>query len=267
MRTHCFLNLCYKLLYMNITHRPPGEKPELKFRPIPGTTRSFCFSTAKFEIEVVFATANFYAPEFYHVVAKNKAGETIWSGGESLFVDNLFSQEFISDAFDKMILQRIEDTSLPDSGQIILVDLKDGTERELGPKGAYGHSGHFQSFNGVFYATEGVTRCINFETGKTYELNTILQKQLGPRWTWWPCPVSNCIVVRKDDEKKLALFDLTVEAIKDQCPLPLETADSVNLSFSIHPALPVLQISATYACRNSNGILQYLKTDYFTVEF
>lgn len=252
---------------MNITLRPPGEKSELKFKPIPGTARSFCFSTPKFDVEVLFATANFYAPEFYHVIAKNKAGKTIWSGGESLFVDYLFGQEFISNAFDKLILQRIDDTSQPNSGHIVLVDLKDGTERELGPKGAYSQSGHFQSFDAVFYTAEGVTHCINFETGKTFELNAILQKQFSPRWAWWPCPINNCIVVYNTDEKKLALFDLSSEAVKDQCLLPLEAADSVNLSFSTHPALPVLQINATYSIRNSNGILQYLKTDYFTVEF
>lgn len=262
-----FLNLCYKLFYMKITPLPFGEKPAHKFKPLPGTGRSFSFSTFKFEVEVIFATANFYAPEFYHVIAKNKAGETIWSGKESLFVDYLFSQEFISDAFSKLILQRIDDTNQPASGHLILVNLEDGTEQEIGSKGAYGHSGHFQSFDGIFYTINGVTYCINFETGKTYELNPIIGKLSGVIKSWWPCPVKNCIVLWNSNEKKLSLFDLSTETIVDQCPLLLETADSVNLNFSIHPALPVLQVSVDYASRNSSGILQFLKTDYFTIEF
>lgn len=258
----------FKFVSMIVTLLKPGEKPTQKFNAIPGTVRSFCFSTSKFHIEATFHTAVFYAPEFYKVTAKTKSGTTIWSGGENVFLDSFFNEEFISDTYSKLILQRIGDTGKPESGQIILIDLNTGKEKELGERGAHSHSGHFQSFDGVFYSNAGRTNCLNFETGKEFQLKPILDNHFSSLKTWWPSPVRNCIVVLSTaTENNLILFDLLKQEIKERTTVLLQTADNINLSFKTHPAKPILQLTADYAKRSAEGILQYIKSDHFIIEF
>ncbi|HLP21138.1 MAG TPA: hypothetical protein VK174_12590 [Chitinophagales bacterium] len=253
---------------MKITPLAHGLKPPPIFHPMPGSVQSFIFSTSRCDIEAVFAASNFYAPEFYKLTAKNKAGAIIWSGGQSLFLDAFFSQEFISDTYNKLILQRISDTGNPSSGQILLIDLTTGTEKELTPKGAYAHMGHFQNFDGVFYMQHGNIYCIDFETGKEFLLNPMLKKHFPAIKTWWTCPVKNCIiVVTANTENNIALFDIYEEKIKQTGTLLLDAADNVNLAFTSSINESVLFITAEFANRNTNGILAHTKSAYYKIEF
>lgn len=253
---------------MNITKFPPTHKPVQRFTAIPGSSRDFLFSTPKYNIEAAYASSNFYAPEFYRIKAMDKSSNVIWSGGDKLYVDSFFGEEFISDSFHKMILTQLNDTGNSSSCQIVLIDLLNGSEQLLAEEGAYGLCGHFQNFDGIFYTSAGEIHGINFETDKKFLLNPMLYTNFPNLKAWWLCPVKNCIVVISNTtENNIALFDIHEQHIVEQSALPLQTADSTNFSFVNLFNENALQISGSHAKRTESGSLMHSHTEWFRLEF
>ncbi len=241
-------------------------KREQKFVKISKNDTLYVLPTAKYDVTVEYASSNFYAPDFYYVSVKDKQGKNIWSGNKSMFLDTLFSAQFISNRFDKMILNRVNDTTNPNSQQMILVDLKTGTENTLTGESFFGMFGHFQSFDAVFFYEAATIHCLDFENGKEFRLDQIIAKHFTGYKTWGLCSVKDCIIVNTlEKENNLLLFNIRKEQIMAKCTLVHKAADSVNCSFNATADENELLLTVTYADKAANGHLAYTRTEYFKV--
>ena len=253
---------------MQIQQLAANYKQENRFIKLSKNDTEYRFKTSKYVVDVVYATSNFYAPVFYYVTVKNNQNEIIWSGDKAIFLDRLFSAEFISDKFDSLILNRVNDTTRSNSMQIILIDLKTGEEKNFTQEGFYADFGHFISFDGIFYSESKDLNCIDFETGKTFLLNQTLKKHFSDIKTWGVCPIDYCIlVITKAKENNVALFDLRKQEIKALATLQWKEADQVNLQIGSVQSNHSTIVTISYSNRLANGILINSETEYFEIRF
>lgn len=254
---------------MQLIKMPDGHKPLQRYTKISKNDTLYLFPTAKYDVTVEYASSNFYAPDFYYVTVKDKQGKTIWSGHPSVFLDALFSAPFISDRFDKMILNRVNDTGNSHSQQMIWVDLKTGAEHTFSREGFYGPFGHFQSFDGIYYsAVDGAINCMDFESNSEFQLNQLLDRHFDNRKLWGPSPVQDCIVVlTTSSENNLILFDIRNEKVVQQCTIVHKEADRVSYSLGAINADNELPISVSYAHKSPNGFFAHSGTEYFKLVF
>ncbi|MBK7149740.1 MAG: hypothetical protein IPH78_13220 [Bacteroidetes bacterium] len=255
---------------MRVTALPNDYKSPKRFVKISKNDTLYLFATAKYDVMVEYASSNFYAPDFYYVSVKDKDGTQIWSGGKSVFLDSLFRAHFISDRFDKMILNRVNDTANSHSQQMILVDLKTSLETVLSEEGFYGSFGNFGSLDAVFFHADGTAvKCVDFENKIDFRLDLLLAKHIPGKKTWGLSPISNCILVCTEaDENNLLLFDIRQEVIVGQCTFNHAKADSMGTYFHlISEHDKSAEITVMYSNRNAIGNLVHAGNDYFRIDF
>lgn len=238
-----------------------------KFIKISKNDTHYRYVGSKYDVDILYHSSMFYAPEFYKVSVSNKTGGQIWSGGETMFLDSLFRSDFVSDDYDRMILTRVNSTESPNHMQIIMIDLKTGKEHVLTEEGHFFHAGHFISFDGIYYANNGV-HCINYVNNSKFLLHGILNKHFKNITTWGACAVKDCIVVITGDMKNnVYLFDLIKQVVKDSTTLQLGTADSINITIGHVMADANAIISVSYSDRQASGALKHRETERYKLEF
>jgi hypothetical protein len=255
---------------MKVSKLPPGYKPFPRFtRPAHiKTDTHYIFTTKKYVAEVVYHSSMFYAPEFYKVTVKHLDGKQIWSGGDAIFLDTLFLTDFISDEYERMILTRVNSTESSSHLQIILIDLKTGKEELLTPEGAFYSAGHFISFDGVYYSDSKAVHCIDYSNNRSFVLTEVLKKHFQDIKTWGTCPANNCIlVISKDRENNVALFDLRKEEVIEQATLHWKEADQVSIQVGCVLDKNCTTVTASYSNRTASGTLIYSGIEYFQVDF
>lgn len=242
-------------------------KREERFLRISKNDTHYRYVGHKYDVDILYHSSMFYAPEFYKVSVSNKAGEQIWSGGEIMFLDSLFRTDFVSDEYDRMILTRVNSTESPNHMQVIIVDLKTGKEEVLTEEGHYFQAGHFMSFDCIYYANSGV-HCIDYANNNKFLLHDILNKHFDTVIKWGACAVKDCILVITGEEKNnIYLFNLIKQEVKDRTTLHWGTADSVNVSIGyVMPSSNAI-ISVSYSDRQTSGALKHRETERFHLEF
>ena len=226
----------------------------------------YLFPSEKYDVVLSYSHSNFYAPDFYFVRVSDKAGNEIWNGGDSVFLDSLFSNPFISDSYNKLIVNKVFDSSDSHSQQITCINLLNGEESALTEKGYFGIYGHFQSFDAAFYQEENVIHVVDFLHQKKYTLHALLNSCFNDVLTWGVCSVTDCILVCSSAlTENLSLFDLKKETVLSTCSLPLEVADSRHISIQKNIVNNEIQISISYANKDKNGILNHKETQYFSL--
>ncbi len=255
---------------MKVSKLPLGYKPFPRFtRPAHiKTDTHYIFTTKKYVAEVVYHSSMFYAPDFYKVTVKHIGGKKLWSGGDAVFLDTLFLTDFISDEYERMILTRVNSTKSSSHLQIILIDLKTGKEELLTPEGAFYSAGHFISFDGVYYSDSKAVHCIDYSNNRSFVLTEVLKKHFQDIKTWGTCPANNCIlVISKDRENNVALFDLRKEEVIEQATLHWKEADQVSIQVGCVLEKNCTTVTASYSNRTTNGTLIYSGIEYFQVDF
>ena len=251
-------------------HPLDNYKRATRFIKISKNDTLYLFPSAKYDVTVEYSTSNFYAPDFYYVSVKDKIGKPIWSGGQSVFLDSLFAAHFISDHYDKMILNRVNDTSNSNSQQMILVDLKTGMETVLSEEGFFGSFGHFGSLDAIFFHADGAgIKCVDFENGMEIRLDVMLAKHISSIKNWGLSPIPHCILIYTEaTENNLLLFNIRNEIIVDQCTFIHNNAYSINVTFQlIQGEDKAAVVSVSYSNRNATGNLVHAGNDYFRVDF
>lgn len=255
---------------MTIAPLPVGYKVPLRFtRPenIKKDTH-YLFTTEKYVVEVVYHSSMFYAPEFYKVTVKNHAGEQIWSGGDAIFLDTLFREDFISDRFNRLILTRVNSTESSSHLQIVLIDLLTGKETELTEEGDYRSCGHFISFDCIYFERNTGINCIDFGTNNTFNLIDILTNHFTGYKVWSRCPVKDCIlVICTGNENSMYLFNLRNDRIEDQLSFQLKKSDAFMISVGSVPEPDNVIITVTYSQRQESGTLKHTGTEAFKLVF
>ena len=252
---------------MKIFDLTQDYKPIPVFRKVADKEIHQMYSTVKYDVEVFYNGSVFYGPSFYTISIKNKVGTIIWNGGEAIFLDTFFNSDFLSDNFDRVILIRVNDTSVSNRMQIILVDLKTGKEEVLTEEGSYSKAGHLLSFDAVYFTSQKVIECIDFTLNRKFDLDVTFKKYFKEIIAWGSCPVKNCIVIiTKADEHTIFLFNVHEQRIEDKCTLTRESADhsSVNIGWIDKESL---LLSISYSNKGENGFLMDARTDYLKLSF
>ncbi|MFN8236807.1 MAG: hypothetical protein U0T77_01435 [Chitinophagales bacterium] len=253
---------------MKIVQQPEGYKPLPRFVKISVNDTQYAFYTPKYVVDVEYACSNFYAPDFYRVSVKNRQGNTIWDGKKSTFLDTLFVEPFISDRYDTMILNRVNDTGNSNSQQLILIDLVSGTEAILTPEGYFTRFGHIQSFNAIYFSAADGIQCKELETGHEFMLKPLLSTYLPLAEAWGVCPVQDCILVfSKTKENNIALFNLKTRQIQEQQTIQWEDAERVNWSFNNILQEQSTVLTASYSHKAPNGYWAHTKSVYYKIDF
>lgn len=255
---------------MTITPLPVGYKAPIRFtRPenIKPDTH-FLFTTEKYITEVVYHSSMFYAPDFYKVTVKNHAGKQIWSGGDAIFLDTIFRQDFISDRYNRMILPRVNSTESSAHLQVILIDLITGKETVLTEEGDYRFCGHFISFDCIYFESNSGMMCIDFRTDDTFDLTGMLTKHFPGFKTWGACPVEDCILVCCfGHEHVLYLFNVIRQVIVDQVSFRSRDADAVGVNIGSIGEPNSIALTVSYAQKLSGGGLKSLGEEMLNVVF
>lgn len=260
--------LLFSSSYMKIAKQPDGAKLPVRFTALKGSSTSYVYKTAKYEIRADYACSNFYAPDFFKVAVSNNNGEMIWSGGERSFIDTLFMTEIISEQHNRLVLCSVGNVADPGTMQVIAIDLTNGSEQVLAGPGSHHSYGHLLSSDVAYYSTGNKTYCFNFETGNSIELSDILNNHFKDIKTWWPCPVKNCIlVITTASENNISLFNIAGQVITAQLTLGFDTADSYNLSMVNIAAEQAMCIAISYSVRNAQGILGFSHSTRYRLNF
>jgi len=257
-------------MQMKISKLPHDFKRTPRFTRPPHikTDTHYIFTTPKYVAEVVYHSSMFYAPEFYKVTVRSVDGKQIWSSGDAIFLDTLFSSDFISDEFDRMILTRVNSTESSNHSQIVLIDLKTGNKEVLTEEGAYYSAGNFVSFDGIYYSDSRAIHCVDYSNNHSFILSEVLQKYFAQIKTWGTCFVKDCIlVVTTDKENNVCLFNLRQQKITDRSNLCWQDADAVSISISTGTNKEETILSVSYADRQASGALKHRGTEYFKLEF
>ncbi len=253
---------------MKIVKQPDGAKLPVRFTALQGSSTSYVYKTAKYEVRADYACSNFYAPDFFRVTVSNNNGEMIWSGGERTFIDTLFMTEIISEKHNRLVLCSVGDVADPGTMQVIAIDLTNGSEQVLAGPGSHHSYGHLLSSDAAYYSTGSKTYCFNFETGNSIELSDMLNRNFKDIKTWWPCPVKDCIlVVTTATENNISLFNIAGQAITAQLTLSFDTADTFTVSIVNVAAELAMYIAVSYSVRNVQGILGFSHTTHYRIDF
>ena len=246
----------------------PGQKPQQNFERVKGKTETLLFTTEKYKVECAWSTSNFHGPDFFCVLVTDLNGKFIWDGRADVFMDSVFSSDFISDRFDKMILTRVNDTGNSNSTQVILVDLKNGSAQALSEEGFCAAAGHFISFDAVFWSEKEDVHCFDFENKKDFLLFEILKKQFTDIKTWAPSPVADCIlIVTAEAENNLVLFDVRKAEIREKQTIAFKKMEFIHPRFERLQSPDKAVLSVSYAQKAANGYPAHAGTDYFSISF
>ncbi len=228
----------------------------------------YLYTTEKYVVEIVYHSSMFYAPDFYKVSVKRKSGEQVWSGGDAIFLVSLFRSDFLSDAYDLMVLIRVNSTENPDQMQIVLVDLKTGQEEALTHEGNYSLAGHFISFNAIYYADSKGIHCNDYDNKNQFMLHDVLNRHFSDIQTWGTCAIKDCIlVINREQEQNVCLFNLVRQQIEDRTTLHWDNADSVHVAIGcvVQPSNSIVSVS--YSDRQASGALKHRGTENFEILF
>lgn len=247
---------------------PPGKKPQPAFARVQGKTETFLFTTTKYKVELAWKSSTFNGPDFFCVSVTDLNGKFIWDSRADVFLDTVFSSDFISDRFDKMVLIRVNDTSNSASTQAILVDLKNGQAQTLSEEGFCQTAGHFLSFDCVFWSEKNEIRCRDSETQNEFLLFELLKKQFAEIKTWAPSPVADCIlIVTAEKENNLVLFDLRKEEVRDRITIGFKEMEYVHPRFERLLPGNTAVLTVDYAIKAANGYPAHAGTDHFSISF
>jgi hypothetical protein len=247
---------------------PSGQKPQPGFARVQGKTETFLFTTEKYKVEFAWSSSTFNGPDFFSADVSDLNGKSIWDSRADVFLDTIFSSDFISDRFDKMVLIRVNNTNRSDSMQVILVDLKNGSSQTLTEEGFYSVAGHFLSFDGVFWSEKKEVRCFDFETQTEFFLFEILKKEFADIKTWAPAPVAGCIlIVTAESENNMVLFDLRKKEIRERTTIQFKEMEFVHPRFERLQSGDTAVLSVSYANKAANGYPAHAGTDYFSIRF
>ncbi len=143
----------------------------------------------------------------YYFVEVLRNGNKIWSG--RTYSGEIFNKNIISAKRQKLILVKWYSLD-PNDEAVVEIDLETGTEKVLTEQARYHYAGHFDSFDGIFYAATGKDLiCENFETQEKFFLNETLNKSIDNIISWGISPVRNTIiVVTRDETHNVILFNL-----------------------------------------------------------
>jgi hypothetical protein len=253
---------------MKIAKQPDGAKLPVRFTALQGSSTSYIYKTANYEIRADYACSNFYAPDFFRVTVSDNNGKMIWSGGERTFIDTLFVTEIISESYNRLVLCSVGDVADPGTMEVIAVDLTNGSEQVLAGPGSHHSFGHLLSSDAAYYSTGSKTYCVNLETGNSIDLSAILNNHFKGIKTWWPCPVKDCIlVITTAAENNISLFNIVGQVVTEQLTLGFDTADSYNLSIVNVAAEQAVYIAVNYSVRNAQGILGFSHTSHYLLGF
>lgn len=254
---------------IKITSCAADFKPIQRFEKRSSNDTLYVFEGQIYNTYVCYASSNFYAPDFYHVYVKDKDERLVWDGKDALFLDSLFSMYFISDTYHTLILNRVNNSANSNSQQLIYIDLKNGIETILITEGFYGHYGHLQNCNAVYYndAAEG-TIILDIEKQTRYSLDHLLKNTFGKISYWGLCPLTSCIVViTQDRTTALSIFHLEEHRVIDTIIIDCQKADQVSYQISLPYKLQGAILSINYANKAENGFLAHTKTEYFNLYF
>lgn len=253
---------------MHLQKMPSDFKPSSRFEKLSQNDTLYQFSTSKYNVRVEYACSNFYAPEFYYVSVADKSGRAIWNGEKALFLDTLFSCQFISDRFDKMILNRVHNTSNSHSQQIVLINLKAGGEIALTQEDSFGFYGHFQSFDAVFYINANAIVCHHFALNRFFLLQEMLAKHFTSFKTWNVCAKANCILVVTNEEvNNLKVFDVIEEKVLAEATLPIELNGKPNLNFAFTSNNNIMILDVATNIKSDTQNVVRVKHEYFSIQF
>lgn len=231
------------------------------------TDTHFILNTEKYVVEIVYHSSMFYAPDFYNVAVKTKDGNLIWDGGKTLFLDTLFSVDFISDRYEQMVLTRVNATDSPHHMQVLLVDLKTGMASPVTEESNIAIAGHLVSMNAYFYHQHNATWYVDMRSKTTHNLSEKITKQFEKILTWGTCCIDECIlVITPGQTNNVSLFNIKEESIEDQGTIPIRTNElsSPDLGPILHNKKNV--VSVYYSVLQSNGVRKHQCTELFEVE-
>lgn len=145
-------------------------------------------------------------PPYYSVEALRN-GNKIWNG--RTYGGEIFNKNIISAKHRKLILVKWYSLD-PNNEAVVEINLETGREKVLTDEARYHYAGHFDSFDGIFYAATGKDLiCENFETKEKFFLNETLNRSIDNIISWGISPVRNTIVVVTGDEThNVILFNL-----------------------------------------------------------
>ncbi len=143
----------------------------------------------------------------YYFVEVLRNGNKIWNG--RTYGGEIFNKNIISAKYHKLILVKWYSLD-PNNEVVVEVDLETGKEKILTDDARYHYAGHFDSFDGIFYAaTDKDLICENFETKEKFLLNETLNRSLDNIISWGISPVRNTIIVVTGDKThNVILFNL-----------------------------------------------------------
>lgn len=251
---------------MKVEALPSGTAAS-RFVRVPDAVETFRLVTERYEIEAAWATSAFYGPDFFRVQVRDRAGRTVWSGGDALFLDSLFRVTCVSDRFHRLVLTRVHDTSRGDRLQVILVDLDAGMETTLTEVGGY-DAGLFDAFDGVHvHGPEGVA-CLDLASGERFPITERLAAVPGTVRTWAPTPVPRCILVVTDStEDNLVLLELASGEVRERATLRWRPGDRATVTIDPPPGVDAVDLSVVHARPSERGAFVHAGTERFRVTF
>lgn len=252
---------------MNLVLLHEGERPPTRFTRPPEVKNDthYVFVNGPYTTEVVFHSSMFYAPDFFTVKVKNEKGEIVWSGGEAMFLDTLFLNNFLSDKYHRLVLTRVNSTQSPNHMQPLMVDLKTGRETLLDAEDFYVSAGHLMSTDAVYFNKNYNTQCIDFESRQSFSLTDLIKTHFQDIKTWGTCPVKNCVVVYTcNGQGMLSLFNLHKRKIEEQLTLPPSIAGN---NITINPLHTDGALYISISQPNKESKTQPPKTVYARLSF
>lgn len=249
-----------------IIHPLHNYKREEKFLKVSKNDTHYRYVGHKYDVDMLYHSSNFYSPDFFNITVTDKSGNQVWDGNHFLIHGDFFSQPFLSETYDAMVLPVVHDTSDSHSMQVMHVDLKTGNCKPVTDKGFYPFCGHFLSFNGLFYGGKDGVKCVDFDTQTEFFLHRRLPKAITAFTNWSSCFVPHGILVLTNDKTdNVYLVDIASETVTATATLPLRVADKVTVSISPRWAEPSALFSVSYFTKNDTGVMCYVSSEYFEV--
>lgn len=242
-------------------------KREQKFAKISKNDTHYRYYGNKYDVDMLYHSSNFYSPDFHTIRVSDKSGKAVWDGGSLLFHSDFFGSTFLSETYDSMVLPLVNDTSDSESMQVILVDLQSGLYKAITGRGFYPYTGHFLSFNGIFYGESNGIKCLDFEQGTDYYLFEKLNTEATSVISWTPCFVPGCLlVINRSPENNIALFNTQTSVWVSFGSITFKEADRVSVS--CHPSWNSSRIivDISYFVKNGSGALQMQSTEFYQID-
>ncbi len=243
-------------------------KLEQKFLKVSKNDTHYRWVGKKYDVDIHYHSSNFYQPDFFKLQVTDKNGNCVWNDGSLLFHGDFMAQPFISETYDSMVLPLVHDTSDSESMQVILVDLKKSSYKPITPKGFYPFTGHFQSFNSIFWGEKSGVIGYNLDNNKTFILHELLSPIVSEMYAWCTSPVNNnMLIVSKESERNIILFNVQQGVITGKETISFNSAD--NLVVTCHPEHNTngVLLHVQYSKKTESEILQFQSSDFYQIIF